>query len=77
MTNRLLHVDCQKRFPMNLTNSMYQVANLGPGLQFHQDLEQLPVYWGRGIICTANGFYILKLSRIIQIIHSFLQLLYM
>ena len=27
MTNRLLHVDCQKRFPMYQANSMYLVAD--------------------------------------------------
>ena len=31
MTNRLLHVDCQKRFPMYQANSMYQVADFGRG----------------------------------------------
>ena len=45
MTNLLLHVDCQKRFPMYHTNSMYQVANLGRGSAFHQDFEHLPVDW--------------------------------
>ena len=29
--NRLLHVDCQKRFPVSQTNSMYQVAGFGRG----------------------------------------------
>ena len=50
MTDRLLHVDCQRRFPMYQANSMYQVANFGRGSAVHQDLEQLPVDWERGII---------------------------
>ena len=29
---------------------MYQVANLGRGSAFHQDLAQLPVDWERGIL---------------------------
>ena len=45
MWNLLLHVDCQKLFPMYQASSMYQVANLGRGLAFRQDLEQLPVAW--------------------------------
>ena len=35
MTNRLLHVDCQKRFPMYQTSSMYQVADFGRGSASH------------------------------------------
>ena len=29
--NRLLHVDCQKRFLVSQTNSMYQIAGFGRG----------------------------------------------
>ena len=45
MTTWLLHVDCQRRFPMYPANSMYQVANFGRGSASHKDLEQLPVDW--------------------------------
>ena len=47
MTNRLLHVCRQKRFPMHPANSMHQVAISGRGSAFHQDLERLPVDWER------------------------------
>ena len=54
MTNLLLHVD-SKTFPeMCLTNSKYQVANLGRGSVFHQDLEDLPVDWERGKIVDCK-----------------------
>ena len=49
MTNRFLHVDCQKRFPMYQANSMYQIADFGRGSS-HKDLERLPLDWDRGII---------------------------
>ena len=48
--NRLVQVDCQKRFPMYQASSMYQVAGFGRGSAYHEDLEQLPVDWERGII---------------------------
>ena len=70
ITNLLLDVDCQKRYPMYQANSTNQVACFGRGSAFHQDLEQLPVDWEHGIISTANRFYVLKFSRIIHIIHS-------
>ena len=51
MTNRLLSVDCQNRFPMYPASSMYQVAGFfGRGSAHHKNLEQLPVDWERGII---------------------------
>ena len=50
MTKRLLHVDCQKRCPMYITNSMYQVAKFGRDSAVHENLEQLPVDWERMII---------------------------
>ena len=42
MTNRLLHVDFQKRFTMYQASSMYQIAGFGRGSAYHKDLEQLP-----------------------------------
>ena len=50
MMNRLVQVDCRKRFPMYQVCSMYQVAGFGRGSANHEDLEQLPVVWERGII---------------------------
>ena len=48
--NRLLRVDCQKRFPVSQTNSMYQVAGFGRGSTLLEDLEPLPADWEREII---------------------------
>ena len=77
MTNRLLHVDCQKRFPMCQASSMYQVPGSGRDSAHQKYLERLPVDWERVIICTLNRFCILVLSGIVRKVHSFLQLLYL
>ena len=61
MTNRLPHVDRQKRFPMYQANSMYQVANSGRGSAYHKDLEQLPVDWERGIIFHCKSMLHLEI----------------
>ena len=37
--NRTMGVDCQKRFPVVQTNSMYQVASVFRGLAQSEDLE--------------------------------------
>ena len=50
MMNRLVQVDCQKRFPMYQASSMCQVAGFGRGSAYNEDLEQLLVDWERGII---------------------------
>ena len=77
MTKRSVHVGCQKRFPMYQASSMCKVAGFGCGSAFHQDLEQLPVDWERGIIFHCRLIRHLEFSRIAHIIHSFLQLLYL
>ena len=43
--NRTQDVDCQKRFNVIQTNSMYQVANVCLGLAWIEDLERLLVDW--------------------------------
>ena len=45
MMSRLVHVDCQKRFPMYRAIFMYQVAGFGRGSANHKDLERLPLDW--------------------------------
>ena len=45
--NRTQDVDCEKRFPVFQTNSMYQTARFGRGLTQIEHLERLPVDWER------------------------------
>ena len=52
--NRLVLVDCEKRFPMYQASSMCQVAGVGRGSTYHKDLEQLLVDWERGIIFNCK-----------------------
>ena len=40
-------MDCQKRFPVSQTNSMYQVAGFGRGSTWLEDMERLPADWER------------------------------
>ena len=68
MKNQLLHVGCQKRFPMYRANSMYQVADFGRGSAYHKDLEQVPIDWARNFPLQIQNRHI---------IHSSLQLLYL
>ena len=58
MTNRDCDVDCQKRFPMYQTDSMYQVACFDRGSAYHEELERLPVDWEREKFST-----VISLSR--------------
>ena len=57
--NRLLHVDCQKRFPVS--HSMYQVAGFGRGSTLLEDLEPLPADWEREIIFHCKSALYLEI----------------
>ena len=41
---------------------MYQVASVGLGLAYNEDLERLPVDWEREKLSTVIRFCILKFS---------------
>ena len=72
----IMHVDCQKRFPMYHANSMFQVVDFGRGSASHTDLEQLLVYLERGIIFYCKSILNLEI-RWHHIIHSLLQFLHL
>ena len=75
---RASNVDLQKkRFPVVQMDSLFQVASVCRSSAQIADLESLLVDWERVKMFTRIRPCIVEFSRVIQIIHPFLQFLYL